>query len=77
MNTSCSNFSADSLVLSGRNILPAVLKIHSTGADEAGIDNTVFAVLAARGNSTAFDFHHSSGSCSYSTVEVHKYSMST
>ena len=77
MNTSCSNFSADSLVFSGRNILPAVLKILSTGADEAGIDNTVFAVLAACGNCIACDIHHSSGSSSYSTWEVCKYSISS
>ena len=40
MNIMLSNFSAVSLVRSGLNILPAVLNILSTGADEAGIDRT-------------------------------------
>jgi len=41
MNTSCLNFSVMSLVLSGWNILPAVvLKIRSSG-EEARIDSTV------------------------------------
>ena len=38
MNSSCSNFSSVSLVLSSRNIFPAGLKILSTGADDVGID---------------------------------------
>jgi len=33
MKTSCSDFSVLSLLLSGRNIFPALLKIHSAGAE--------------------------------------------
>jgi len=46
MNIMLSNFSAVSLVHSGLNILPAVLNILSTGADEAGIDRTLLAARA-------------------------------
>jgi len=46
MNIMLSNFSAVSLVRSSLNILPAVLNILSTGADEAGIDRTLLAARA-------------------------------
>ena len=57
MKTTVLNFSEVSLVLSGRDILPAVLKMRSTGAEDAGTDSAVFAIRANFGNSDALDFH--------------------
>jgi len=64
MKMRLSNFSALSRVLSERKILPAVLKIRSTGADEAGMDNTLLADRATKGKSSSCDFHQASGSLS-------------
>ena len=61
MNTSCSNFSVMSLVLSGRNILPALLKICSMGTE---MNSTIFAIQATCGKSEVCDFHHANGSSS-------------
>jgi len=52
-----------------RNILPAVLNICSSGAEEAGTDNTAFAVRATCVKSEACDFHQAKGSSSYSSVD--------
>ena len=40
-----------------QKILPAVLKIRSTGADDSGMSNTIWATRATRGNISACSFH--------------------